>query len=70
MDNHNLIGTTIELTGGYDNSKTYWRLLSVSGDDGRWGLISKEEAGPNPRRVKGIPDARIAEITGGTGIIE
>lgn len=70
MDNSNLVGTTIVFDDAYTGVETYARLKRVSGDEGIFRILSKEAAGPNPRRVRAKPDARIAEITNGIGIVE
>jgi hypothetical protein len=70
MDNHNLIGTAIVYNDAYDGIEKYAKLIGVSGNDGIWRSVSKEEAGTNPRRVIAKPDTRIDGVTGGTGTIE
>ncbi len=70
MDSHNLIGTAIVYNDAYDGVEKYAKLIGVSGNDGLWRSVSKEEVGTNPRRVVAKPDPRINEITGGTGIID
>jgi len=69
MDNHNLIGMTIVYIDAYDGIERYAKLIRVFGNDGIWRSVSKEKAGPNPRRITLKPDARIAAITNGTGVI-
>jgi hypothetical protein len=55
MDNTNLIGVTIVLENESDGTEKYGRIVHVSGDDGVVRFITKDEAGPNPRRVKFKP---------------
>jgi len=52
MDNSNLVGMTIVFEDETDGTQKYGRIDHVSGDDGVIRFIKKEEAGPNPRRVK------------------
>ena len=70
MEDHNLIGTTIAFVDAYTGVEKYGRIDRVYGDEAVVRIINKETAGQNPRRVKMQPDARIAEITSGTGIID
>lgn len=53
----------------YTGAEKFGRIDRVFGDDAIIRIISKEEAGPNPRRVILKPDARIAAITDGSGLI-
>ena len=64
-----LIGKTIVFYNAYTGVETYGRIKRASGNDLNVSVITKEEAGPNPRRVKVTPDARIAKIADGTGLI-
>jgi hypothetical protein len=52
LKNANIIGMTIEFEDELDGTRKYGKIVSVSGDDGVIRFISKEEAGPKPRRVK------------------
>ena len=70
MKNDNLIGTAIVYNDAYDGISKYAKLIKVFGDVGIWRSITKEEAGLNPRKVRTDTDARIDQITGGTGIID
>jgi hypothetical protein len=65
MDTLDITGQTIVFDDAYTGVEKYGRIEH----DGVVHIISKEEAGPNPQRVTMKPDARIAEITGGTGLI-
>ncbi len=62
-------GTTIVFDDAYTGVEKYGRIDRVFGDEAIVRIISKDEAGPNPRRVTMKPDARIAAISGGTGLI-
>lgn len=64
-----IIGKTIVFSDAYTGEERFGRI-DPEGSQDIVHIISKEEAGPNPRRVTTRPDARIAEITNGTGIIE
>ena len=57
---------TIVVDDAYTGIENYVRV----DDNDVVHFISKEEPGPNPRRVKSKPDAGIAKITNGTGIIK
>lgn len=57
MDNRNLIGTTIVFEDQTEGTEKYGRIEHVIGDEGVIRFISKEQAGPNPRRVKFKPQS-------------
>ncbi len=63
MDNRNLIGMTIVFEDQTDGTEKYGRIEHVSGDDGVIHLISKEKAGPHPRRVKFRSKSTIRETS-------
>ncbi len=69
METSKIIGTTIVFDDAYAGAEKFGRIDRVFGDDATIRIISKEEAGPNPRRVKLKPDARIDAITHGSGLI-
>ena len=62
-------GDTVEFVDAYTHELKYGRLDLVSGGDCIIRLITKDEAGPNPRKLSAKPDERIAALTNGTGII-
>lgn len=66
MEASGIIGKTIVFDDAYTGVETYGH---VDHED-VVHIVSKEEAGPNPIRVKVKPDPRIDKITGGTGVIE
>jgi hypothetical protein len=53
----------------YTGVEKYGRIDRVFGDEAIVRIISKDEAGPNPRRVTMRADARIVAVAGGTGLI-
>ncbi len=55
MENSKLVGMTIVFEDEADGTQKYGRIENVSGDDGVIRFIKKEEAGPNPRKVKFRP---------------
>ena len=61
---------TIVYDDAYTGVEKHGRIERTYGDTAIVRNISKEEAGPNPRRVVMRRDPRIAEVTGGTGLIE
>jgi hypothetical protein len=70
MEVAEITGRTIVFDDAYTGVEKYGRIDRVYGDEAIVHIISKEKAGPNPRRVKMKPDDRIAEMTSGTGVIE
>lgn len=70
MSNHNLIGMTVVFDDAYTGVEKYARVDRVDGANAILRIIRKEDAGTNPRRVKMNPDARVAEITCGSGMID
>lgn len=69
METFQIIGTTIVFDDAYTGAEKFGRILSVYGDNATVRLISKDAAGPDPRRVIMKPDAHTAEITRGTGVV-
>lgn len=69
MSTSNLIGTTLVWDDAYTGVEKYGRIDRMFGSDAIVRTITKEEAGPDPRRIAVRLDERIARITGGTGLI-
>ncbi|HEY1806886.1 MAG TPA: hypothetical protein VGG45_20620 [Terracidiphilus sp.] len=69
MEASNIIGTTIVFDDAYTGTEKFGRIDRVFGDDAIVRVISREEAGSSPRRVKLKPDARIAAITDNSGLV-
>jgi hypothetical protein len=63
------MGTTIVFDDAYTGAEKYGRIDGVYGNDHVVHVITKDEAGSNPRRVTMRRDARIAAITNSTGLI-
>jgi hypothetical protein len=61
---------TVVFEDAYTGETKYGRIERRYGSDAIVRIISEEEAGPNPRRVRLRQDARIAELTDGTGVIK
>jgi hypothetical protein len=70
METSRLIGTIIVFDDAYTGAERYGRIDHVFGEEAVIRIINKEEAGPTPRRVELRPDARIAAITDGSGLID
>ncbi len=64
------VGDTVEFEDAYTREIKWGRITQMLGGTALVSTITKEEAGPNPKRFSPRPDPRIAEITGGTGIIK
>ncbi len=69
METSSIVGTTIVFDDAYTGVEKYGRIDRVYGDDAVVHIINKNEAGPNPRRVTMKADARVMEITGGSGLV-
>ncbi len=69
METSSIVGTSIVFDDAYTGVEKYGRIDRVFGDDAVVRIISKSEAGQNPRRVTMKPDARIVASTGGTGLV-
>jgi hypothetical protein len=63
-------GETIVFTDAYTGQEMYGRIGQVFCDKATVRIITKEEAGPNPRKIVMRVDPSIAKITNGTGIIK
>ena len=70
METTSIVGSTIVFDDAYTGVEKYRRIQRVFGDDAVIRIISKAEAGPNPRRVFVNADERIATITNGTGLMK
>ena len=70
METASIIGTTIVFDDAYTGIEKYGRIDHVSGDDAVVRIISKDEAGSNPRKVTMTPDASVIAITRGTGLFD
>jgi hypothetical protein len=64
------VGDTVEFEDAYTHEIKWGRITQMFGGTSLVSTITKEEAGPNPKRFSPKPDARIAAITDGTGIIK
>jgi len=70
MEMTQITGTTILFNDAYTGVEKYGRIVQVIGHDAVIRIISREEAGPSPRRVKLRSDTRIAATTDGTSLID
>jgi hypothetical protein len=64
------VGDTVEFEDAYTYEIKYGRIERMYGSNSIIRTITKEEAGPNPKRFTPKPDPRIAAITNGTGVIK
>lgn len=64
------VGDAVEFEDAYTHEIKWGRISQMHGNTSIVAIITKEEAGPNPKRFSPKPDPRIAEITGGTGVIK
>lgn len=63
-------GDTVEYVDAYTGETRYGRIEKMFGGDAIINIITKDEAGPNPKRFTPKADPRIAAITNGTGLIK
>jgi hypothetical protein len=63
-------GDTVEYVDAYTGDVKYGRIEKMYGSDAIIHTITKEEAGPNPKKFTPKADPRIAAITDGTGAIK
>jgi hypothetical protein len=64
------VGDSVEYEDAYTQEIRYGRITNVYGSNFILTSITKEEAGPNPKRFTPKADPRIAAITDGTGVIK
>jgi hypothetical protein len=64
------VGDTVEFEDAYTHEIKWGRITQMQGSTALISTITKEEAGPNPKRFTPKADPRIAAITDGTGVIK
>jgi hypothetical protein len=70
MKKQEIVGSAIVFDDAYTGEERYGQVGRVHGNVAVISLITKDEAGPAPTRIKTRADSRVAALTHGTGLIE